>query len=62
MIVATTHLESGACSPADLRAQQLKVILGKFRSRPGAVILAGDLNLRAWEAVRAKIGGNGGAR
>ena len=33
VIVATTHLESGACSPADLRAQQLKVILDPNASK-----------------------------
>ena len=59
--MATTHLESGDCQPADLRVQQLTHTLRLLAAAPEeAVLLAGDLNLRDWEARRAGIGDDGG--
>ena len=65
LAVCTTHLESGICSPQgagrDLRAAQLEEISAALQKEPGdAVILAGDLNLRPWEARQAKVDDDGG--
>ena len=63
--VATTHLESRVLNAPsgsqDLRALQLQHISTVLqRESSDAVILAGDLNLREWEALQAKIGDDGG--
>ena len=44
-----------------MRAQQLRDILRMLRRKKRTAILAGDLNVRAWVAARAKIGDDGGA-
>ena len=63
LLVATTHLESGDCQPAELRAQQLTHTLMLLAAAPEeAVLLAGDLNIRDWEARRTGIGEDGGNR
>ena len=47
--------------PGDLRVQQLVSILSTLsRSPTEAVLLAGDLNLRNWEATKSKVGDDGG--
>ena len=61
LLVATTHLESGDCQPADFRVQQLTHTLSLLEAAPEeAVLLAGDLNIRDWEARRTGIGDDGG--
>ena len=61
--VCTTHLESGACKPGNLRVTQLQQALLMLQGEPSSfAVLAGDLNLRAWEAERAKVDEAGGGK
>ena len=56
LVIGTTHLESGICDPVDLRVIQLRYVLSKMDAyRLPCSIVAGDYNLRHWEAERAKV-------
>ena len=61
--IGTTHLESGTCSPADLRVTQLCAAMSMVERVPAVCsVLAGDFNIRDWEAHRAKVGDDGGKK
>ena len=56
VLIGTTHLESGMCDPLDLRAIQLRLVLSRMDAyHLPCSIVAGDYNLRQWEAERAKV-------
>ena len=56
LVIGTTHLESGICDPVDLRVIQLRYVLSKMDAyRLPCSIVAGDCNLRQWDAERAKV-------
>ena len=56
LVIGTTHLESGICDPANLRIAQLEYVLSRMDAyHLPCTIVAGDYNLRQWEAVRAKV-------
>ena len=56
LVIGTTHLESGICDPVDLRVIQLRYVLSKMDAyHLPCSIVAGDYNLRQWEAERAKV-------
>ena len=56
LLIGTTHLESGMCDPVDLRAIQLRFVLSRMDAyHLPCSIVAGDYNLRQWEAERAKV-------
>ena len=56
LVIGTTHLESGICDPADLRVMQLRDVLSRMDAyHLPCSIVAGDYNLRQWEAERAKV-------
>ena len=56
LVIGTTHLESGICDPANLRVMQLEYVLSRMDAyHLPCTIVAGDYNLRQWEAERAKV-------
>ena len=56
LVIGTTHLESGICDPANLRVMQLEYVLSRMDAyHLPCTIVAGDYNLRQWEAGRAKV-------
>ena len=56
LVIGTTHLESGVCNPSDLRVFQLRSVLSMVEDyHLSCSIVAGDYNLRVWEAERAKV-------
>ena len=56
LVIGTTHLESGICDPANLRVVQLEYVLSRMDAyHLPCTIVAGDYNLRQWEAERAKV-------
>ena len=66
VVVGTTHLESGYSNTPvggrDTRSRQLTEVTNELVHAKGdAVVLAGDVNLRPWEAREAKMGEDGGS-
>ena len=56
LIIGATHLESGICNPPGLRVTQLRHVLSRVDAyHLPCSIVAGDYNLRQWEAERAKV-------
>ena len=56
VLVGTTHLESGMCDPVDRRVTQLRFVLSRMDAyHLPCSIIAGDYNLRSWEAEHAKV-------